>query len=79
MSTTAEHPELFGAMQDDHQRRELVRDIEAAGYSPGDAGRLADRIIGGWLLPGLASSPPSKRFSSPGRLVVGRESPPPRV
>ncbi len=35
-------------------RAELERDCLAAGYTPGDAGRLADRIIGGRLLPGLA-------------------------
>ena len=35
-------------------RTDLQRDCLAVGYTPGDASRLADRIIGGWLLPGLA-------------------------
>ncbi|MGD0138494.1 MAG: hypothetical protein ABSD28_06420 [Tepidisphaeraceae bacterium] len=35
-------------------RGEIADDCEAVGYSPGDAARLADRIVDGWLLPGLA-------------------------
>jgi len=35
-------------------RPELESDCEAAGYTRGDARRLADRIADGWLLPGLA-------------------------
>jgi len=35
----------------------LVDDLLAAGHTPGDAQRLAERIIGGFVLPGLAHVP----------------------
>jgi hypothetical protein len=41
-------------------RVDLQRDCEAAGYTTDDAGRLADRIVGGWLLPGLAKAPAAR-------------------
>jgi hypothetical protein len=46
----------------DPGRRALRDDCEAAGYSANDAGRLAGRIIDGWLLPGLATAPASEQL-----------------
>jgi hypothetical protein len=58
MSTTSEYPELFSALQDDHQRQALIADCLAAGHTGADAARLADRLIA--TMPGLATAPNSK-------------------
>jgi hypothetical protein len=56
----------------EQQRRELIRDCEAAGYEGEEANRQADRIVA--TMPSLAAAPssplkpvgPSKRPSNPG-------------
>jgi hypothetical protein len=56
-------------------RRGLEHDCEQAGYTPADAGRLADAILSGRTMPGLvntqrAARPVVKAASDTGRPVV---------
>ncbi len=42
------------SIQSEAIRADLQRDCVSVGYTPGDAGRLAGRIMDGNLFPGLA-------------------------
>jgi hypothetical protein len=55
-------------------RGELQRDCTDAGYSDGDARRLADRIIGGWITPGLAVALEGRQMRDPNRRDEARQT-----